>query len=125
MHDIESGRAKVLIIAGVVALLAIVYSLFIKSSGEQRVQASESAMFLCSDSRSVTAIWPPGKEGEVVLRLSHGPKAYLSQSVSASGAKYISQDQRITFWSKGSEATVTENGVVTYSGCVILEFSQE
>lgn len=50
--------------------------------------------------------------------ITNGSKYSLTPSVSASGAKYSTQDDSTVFWSKGDEAYITVNGI-DYEDCQI------
>lgn len=43
------------------------------------------------------------------LTLSDGRNLHLSQTVSASGAKYTNNDESFIFWTKGTSAIILEN----------------
>ena len=82
-------------------------------------------MYVCDSNKSITAVWRSEDASRVSLRLSHSPRVSLSQAVSASGARYASADEKFTFWEKDGEASITENGKITYSDCRMLEFAEE
>lgn len=119
----ENNNTKTVLVILVIAVAGLVWYLSDRSEQAKPLNA-EAYLFICDNSRSVVALYKEGNDGEVKLRLSHSPGASLAQSVSASGAKYASADEDLTFWNKGEEATVTENGRITYSGCKMLKFSE-
>lgn len=123
---VKTWRNREMVYLLVVALVLLgLYFLFGKNSGERVLESAQASMFLCAEGKSVVALYPDGEDGEVRLRLSHSPRISLSQAVSASGEKYASADDKFTFWNKGAEATITENGKITYSDCQELLFAEE
>lgn len=120
----ENNNNKTVLIVVIIAVAVLAWYLSGRPEEGKPLDA-EAYLFVCDNSRSVVALYQEGDDGEVELRLSHSPSASLAQSVSASGAKYASADEDLTFWNKGEEATVTENGRITYSGCKMLKFSEE
>lgn len=124
MYYEGTRRRDVALVLGIALLLLLIYFFGFKSRTPKSVQAADAALFLCSNQRSVTAIWLPGDEGRMVLRLSHNPKVYLSGTTSVDGARYASSDSRFTFWNKGTEASVTENGKITYADCEMMKFKE-
>lgn len=72
--------------------------------------------FSCDDGKSIHAVF---YKHTVHVALSSGPEVFLPQTISASGARYESDDESLVFWNKGNTAFVTEGNpdVQTYSGC--------
>lgn len=68
--------------------------------------AKESGFTFASEHVRLTAYF---SEEQVRLVLSDGSEFILPQTVSASGAKY--SDGNVTFWTKGSEASLALDGV--------------
>ncbi|MFV0626791.1 MAG: MliC family protein [Alphaproteobacteria bacterium] len=50
--------------------------------------------------------------GEEALLIFNENKYLLKQTISASGAKYINEDENVIFWSKGNEASLEINNVI-------------
>jgi membrane-bound inhibitor of C-type lysozyme len=119
-----STRNRDIAIVAILALILVGGYFVYKNNSSKAVQAADAELFLCENSRSITALWLPGEEGRVVLRLSHGPKVYLYSVPSESG-KYESADNKITFWTNGDEANIIEGGKATYAECVKMRFQEE
>jgi membrane-bound inhibitor of C-type lysozyme len=76
--------------------------------------ALEPVIFNCPDSSYFQVIFTPNN-----ARLSYpdGRTMQLTQSISASGARYTNSDESFVFWNKGEAATIEENGNITQSDC--------
>lgn len=74
--------------------------------------------FSCDSEKSVTAIFYPKADTHVDLKLSDGRKLSLARTMSASGARYASDDESTVFWNKGNTAFLTENSKDTFVNCV-------
>jgi membrane-bound inhibitor of C-type lysozyme len=123
MENLGKGRREIVFIAIVVIVVIAIY--FLNQMSQNKTLSDTTAMmFICDDTKSITALYRSDDNTRVNLRLSHSPQVSLSQAISASGARYASADESLTFWSKGKEATITENGKITYSDCQMLEFSE-
>lgn len=62
---------------------------------------------------------PPTPTGSVKVSLSDGRAMTLTQTISADGVRYASQDEAFVFWSKGNGALVLENNEQkSYIGCI-------
>ena len=73
------------------------------------------ATFSCDRGKSITAVF----ERDIVgLTLSDGRQMTLRQARSDTGVRYLSNDSKIEFSGKGNEATLIENGKVSYTACV-------
>lgn len=56
--------------------------------------------------------------GHVQIKMSDRKETLvLSQTISASGARYANGDESFVFWNKGDTAFVTENGSITFANC--------
>ncbi len=77
--------------------------------------------YTCDAGKSLTATYYVGEStesGSVHLTLSDGRILTLPQVVSADGARYANPDESFVFWSKGSGATIVEDGWQnSYTGC--------
>jgi pimeloyl-ACP methyl ester carboxylesterase/membrane-bound inhibitor of C-type lysozyme len=86
--------------------------------GASRDSLVAAADFTCIGHREITAIFRGDPNPGVELSFADGRTLYLPQAISASGARYASGDGHQVFWNKGNTASVTEEGKVTYHGCV-------
>lgn len=77
-----------------------------------------SALFACEDQKTINAIFFSDK---AELSLSDGRNMILFQAISASGVRYVNQDESFVFWNKGDTAFVEENGIQTFSSCLVSE----
>ncbi|MFZ5630862.1 MAG: MliC family protein [Spirochaetota bacterium] len=73
--------------------------------------------YTCASGRVIEARFILDEPGKVKLRLSDGRKLELPQAAAASGARYARKDETFIFWTKGEEAFVVENEVITYQDC--------
>lgn len=72
------------------------------------------AIYICEGGKQINASFI-GRG--VKLSLPDGRELTLDSVVSASGSRYANRDESIVFWSKGSEAALEENGVITMTRC--------
>src|SRR6185503_6546214 len=79
----------------------------------------KKVLFSCSDSKTITATFYPNSDTKVYLELSDGRDFTLPHVISASGARYASEDEAIVFWNKGEAAFLTEGSSTTFSDCTI------
>ena len=75
------------------------------------------AQFSCAGGKTVEAAFFNAAPSHVELVLSDGRRLTLPQTMSASGARYASADERIVFWNKGDTAFIDEQGRQTYADC--------
>jgi membrane-bound inhibitor of C-type lysozyme len=73
--------------------------------------------FTCAEGKSIHAVF---YKRAVHVALSSGPELFLPQTISASGARYATDDESLVFWNKGDTAFVTEGNEnnLTYKDCV-------
>ena len=77
-----------------------------------------SAFFVCENEKTINAVFFSEK---AELSLSDGRNVILFQAISASGARYANQDESFVFWNKGDTAFIEENGIQTFSSCLVSE----
>lgn len=72
--------------------------------------------FRCDNGKSIHAVF---YKHAVQVALSGSHELFLSQTMSASGARYADDNESIVFWNKGNTAFVTQGDLnnQTYSGC--------
>lgn len=75
------------------------------------------AQFACNDGKTIRASL---FKAAAQLTLSDGRLLSLPQTRSADGARYAGANDRVVFWTKGNGATITENGVPTFTGCICV-----
>ena len=73
------------------------------------------AIFNCADNKTIESIF---YKNFVHLETKSLRVLYLPQTISASGARYATSDEKFVFWNKGNTAFITENGTTTFDGCV-------
>jgi membrane-bound inhibitor of C-type lysozyme len=76
-----------------------------------------SATFNCKNNTYIKAKFYNKDPSYVELVLSTGKNITLSQSISASGARYTNTDETFVFWNKGDTAFIEENGRRTFDNC--------
>lgn len=82
-----------------------------------------SVRFICDEDKTIDADF---YEREVDLVFSDGRTMTLPQAISASGARYATENESIVFWNKGDTAFVTEGAQgETYSNCEVEVPGQE
>ena len=74
--------------------------------------------FTCDDQKEIRALF---FEDKVQLALSDGRNFTLSQGISASGARYVNDNESFVFWNKGNTAFIQENDANTYDNCITKE----
>ena len=70
--------------------------------------------YSCSNNRMIQARFRPRTVG---VTLSDGRSLTLTQTVSASGARYANTNESLVFWNKGTTAFIQEDGKTTYQDC--------
>ena len=106
-------------IIGIIVLLIILLGIDVAlrlragDSGEEII----SAKFSCAGAKTIKAQFHNGKINWAELALSDGRTKYLSQAVSASGARYADPQDSFVFWTKGESAFITEEDTETYTNC--------
>ncbi len=69
----------------------------------------------CAGAKAIQAAY---FNGRVEITLSDGRTFMLQQGMSASGTRYVNDDETVTFWSKGNTAFVEEKNTQTYKDCL-------
>jgi len=69
----------------------------------------------CDKDKTVEAAY---FDDRVEVTLSDGRSFLLSQGVSASGTRYVNDDESVVFWSKGNTSFVEEKKATTYDDCL-------
>lgn len=69
----------------------------------------------CDQSKTIQAAY---FDDRVEVTLSDGRSYMLMQGMSASGARYVNSDESVTFWNKGSSASMDEKKLTTYKNCL-------
>ena len=77
--------------------------------------------FNCAAGKQIDAIFYPGDDTRVDLKLSDRRSLSVPHALSGSGARYATADGSFVFWNKGNTAFITEGSrdLETYSGCII------
>ena len=120
---------KIIVVFLVLVILAVASGgivFFLKSKKEEPVliettdtqTVSESdiqAVFSCAEGKMIFASF---SDRQVALTLSDQRAYTLPQTISASGARYADEEEKIVFWNKGNTAFIQEDGVTTFEDCV-------
>lgn len=82
---------------------------------------AKQVTFNCAAGKQIDAVFYPGDDKRVDLKLSDGRSLSVPHTLSGSGARYASADGSFVFWNKGNTAFITEGPPdhETYSDCVI------
>jgi membrane-bound inhibitor of C-type lysozyme len=75
-----------------------------------------SAKFVCPDKTAINADFYT-RAVHIKTPLLGG--MYLSQTISASGARYANSDESIVFWNKGDTAFIQQNEKTILDNCVV------
>lgn len=83
----------------------------------------KSYTFVCNDDSSIRATFYPKNDTRVDLAFSDGKRAEIPRAMSASGARYVTDDESFVFWNKGDSALVTrvEDGKTTQTTCYLAD----
>ena len=108
------------IVAIIVFVGVFLFGLYLGRWAENKTILGEpinSAKFACAENKIIYADF---YKNFVHLKIG-GETMYLSQTISASGARYANSDESIVFWNKGNTAFVTEGDLnnITYKDCLI------
>ncbi len=91
-------------------------SSFFVLCGDRSPHAVNIVQYTCASGRSFIAHVQQIPGDRVILELE-GHAIELKQTISGSGTRHVSADGSILYLSKGSDGTIQQNGVTTYSGC--------
>lgn len=111
------------IIASIVALIIIGgIALFAYQRNQRAVSVplvpeTISVVYTNTDGTTVPATFN-NAIGTVTVTTPKTGTVLLKQAVSASGARYVNQDESIVLWDKGGEVTIEYNNEVIYAGTV-------
>jgi len=77
------------------------------------------AVFNCRDSKTIQAIFHNGTDSFVDLNLSDERILRVPRAMSASGARYATENEQFVFWNQGDNAFIEENGLTTFADCSV------
>lgn len=77
------------------------------------------AAYLCPSGDTIQTSYDIGANA-ITLRLPSGEQHVLKQVVSASGARYGTEDESVTFWEHQGKASVELSGDRRYSDCAVV-----
>jgi membrane-bound inhibitor of C-type lysozyme len=82
---------------------------------------SKTVVFMCDNSKSITATFYIKDDKFVDLKLSDDRNISVPHAISASGARYTNQNESFVFWNKGDTAFITEgaSSTLTFSNCTL------
>lgn len=86
-----------------------------------------SVDYSCADDRRLQASFINAGEESFAVIHEAGRLVPMKIAISASGARYLSADERLELWTKGPEATLTLSGddeVVLYKDCAEVPAAQ-
>lgn len=104
-------------IVGVLILVLIGWSYFMKNDDKLPTEQDSTYTFMCDAGKSIKASFNLAKDESVSLSLSDGRSLSLAHTIAASGARYANPDESIVFWNKGSMAFIEEQNKVTFANC--------
>jgi membrane-bound inhibitor of C-type lysozyme len=97
------------------AVAAISISTLFLAACQRNSKPVAKAEFACSGGKTIHASF---FKTAAKLALSDGRSLTLPQTRSADGARYAGANDHFVFWAKGNGATITENSVPTFTGCI-------
>ena len=120
------------IVIFVIIIVSVIFALFYKTapirpsqnfSSNQTVSTSTgsqiiSALFTCGGGKTIQASFYNDSNSFVDLTLSDGRTMRVPQAISASGARYATENESFVFWNKGNTAFIEENGTTTFMDCL-------
>ena len=115
MLHTQYGRVK---ISSLFLLLPILYtSLLFAKPKPRHLPHYNDVRYTCANGRVIEARFILDEPGRVKLRLSDGRKLELPQAFAASGARYANAKETFVFWTKGDDAFIVEEEILTYRDC--------
>ncbi|WBU63439.1 MliC family protein [Paracoccus aerodenitrificans] len=99
------------------AALISAFSLAVAGSGMAETLA---VTYDCADDRELQTVFVNSEEESHAVIYDAGRLVPLSIAVSGSGARYLSEDGRLEFWTKGPEAMLTllgDENIPLYRDC--------
>jgi membrane-bound inhibitor of C-type lysozyme len=111
---------KKIFILGTIFILAVgTYVIYSKKTVP--TPNTNSVVFTCDNSKTISATFYPDTDTFVNISLSDGRTLSVPHVISGSGARYANSDETFVFWNKGDTAFITEGikNVTTFSDCVL------
>src|SRR3989344_899773 len=102
-------KNKKLFIINVIILAVLIIATVLSWEYWFNREKTIKAPFTCNDGKLIEAVFYPESNTHVDLSLSDGRRLSVPRAISASGARYATEDEGFVFWSKGNTAFITEN----------------
>lgn len=115
MLHTQSGRVNSFSLLTLFNII-VSFSLF-AGSNPRYLPHYNDVRYSCANGRAIEARFILDEPAKVKLRLSDGRKIELPQVYAASGARYANAKETFIFWTKGEEAFVVEEDILTYREC--------
>jgi membrane-bound inhibitor of C-type lysozyme/heat shock protein HslJ len=115
----------------IATLLVIVGAYYFSSEAEapensEEVQYEElEATYQCDEEVLDAVFYNSDQESYVEITLPSEETITAYNVISASGAKYQTEDETYVFWTQGEEAFLEKDGEIVYEGCVTTDFEEE
>ena len=104
------------------ALFVLVGGALVAASSAESANAKTiKARFACANEKTIDATFINARQSSVNLMLSDGRRLSLPHALSASGARYATENESVVFWNKGNTAFLEETGKTTYADCVAIK----
>ncbi len=130
---------NIIIILGVVAIVGGGVWFLLNRDVNEELTAEEAAtgdeedvdyektevLFECEEGQLAVDFYNSEEDYYAEIKLSNGQVINVHQAVSASGARYQSEDEVFNFHTKGEEAFLEENGETIYSNCINVDSDPE
>jgi putative hemolysin len=118
-------KKVIAILFGIIIIIAAIYffSDFFQNEEDYLPEGLE-ARFECANDEWVEAVYYNNEEEDSYAKLvfSDGREFTVYQAISASGARYLTEDQSIEFWTKGDEVvSIKENGEIIFEECKVVD----
>ncbi len=119
---------KLVIFLAIILGIVLVLFISIRTSEKETDLSYEKTevYFGCDEGKefAVTYFNSEEQQGYAEIVFNDG-KSMVYQTISASGARYLSEDESIELWTKGDEIFIKENGEEIFTNCKIIEESDE
>ncbi|MFA6660978.1 MAG: MliC family protein, partial [Bacilli bacterium] len=87
-----------------------------QSSATSNNNVINDVTYICNNEKEIRALF---FEDKVQLALSDGRNFTLLHGISASGVRYVNDNESFVFWTKGDTAFIQEEDVTTYDNCLV------
>ncbi len=98
------------------ALLSLSIFILASCSISSEFKGTKRIEYLCGTQKAVLK----SPEAERALLQIDGKKYVITQTIAASGAKYVNEEEKVVFWGKGNEASLEIDNVI-FPKCIEIK----